>query len=140
MVLIVLFVDTAFLLDHNLGQEAIRFRPRVDDFIRRKIAEHLGREDDWLPPELLRRVAFRYSLTERSNGDCIFLSRQADGKRTCSIYPVRPRQCRTWPFWRYNVSTPDDWLMAGERCPGVNRGARLFSAEEIEERVEETES
>ena len=39
------------------------------------IARFLGCSDDWLPKSQLRRVGFRYSLTERTNGDCIFLER-----------------------------------------------------------------
>src|SRR5947209_8178156 len=35
------------------------------------------------------------TLREKPNGDCIFYDRRAG----CTIYPVRPRQCRTWPFW-----------------------------------------
>lgn len=87
-----------------------------------KIAEFLEREDGWLPPEQLRRVGFKYSLTERSNGDCVFLVTTADGKKTCSIYPVRPLQCRTWPFWNQNLRTPRAWAEAAEHCEGMNNG------------------
>ena len=37
----------------------------------------------------------RRSLKEKANGDCVFYDRMAG----CTVYPVRPRQCRTWPFW-----------------------------------------
>src|SRR5258708_31787570 len=47
----------------------------------------------------------RRSLREKANGDCIFF----DGQQGCTIYPVRPRQCRTWPFWESNVITPEQW-------------------------------
>jgi len=43
----------------------------------------------------------RRSLKEKANGDCIFYDREVG----CTIYPVRPRQCRTWPFWESNVVT-----------------------------------
>ncbi|MFQ5492289.1 MAG: YkgJ family cysteine cluster protein, partial [Phycisphaerae bacterium] len=85
------------------------------------IAEYLDRKDGKLAPSQLRRVGLRHSLTEKSNGDCIFLVRQ-NGKATCSIYPVRPVQCRTWPFWDGNLHSPDDWNRAAETCPGINRG------------------
>ncbi len=87
----------------------------------RRIAEFLEREDGWLPPETLRRVGFKYSLTEKSNGDCVFLQAE-DGKRRCSIYSVRPLQCRTWPFWTSNLKTPRDWAEAADTCPGMNNG------------------
>jgi Fe-S-cluster containining protein len=87
-----------------------------------RIARFLDRPDEWLGPEHLRRVGFKYSLTEKTNGDCIFLRPTGDGKRICSIYPVRPLQCRTWPFWNINLKSPGAWSAAGEMCPGMNNG------------------
>ena len=87
------------------------------------IASFLDLPDGTLPAEMLRRVGFRYSLTEKSNGDCVFLQ-CIDGKRRCGIYEVRPLQCRTWPFWTSNLKTPRDWAIAGETCPGVNNGKK----------------
>ena len=43
---------------------------------------------------------------------CIFL----DNDNQCSIYPVRPLQCRTFPFWE-NFKTEMDKLI--QECPGV---------------------
>jgi Fe-S-cluster containining protein len=72
---------------------------------------------------MLRRVGFRYSLTEsRQNGDCVFLERKKGEIRGCKIYPVRPLQCRTWPFWSYNLDSPGRWAEAAENCPGMNNG------------------
>ena len=68
-----------------------------------RISEFLGRSDSTLDKKHLRRVGRRFSLTEeKASGDCCFLV-QKDGKRTCSIYPVRPLQCRTWPFWARTI-------------------------------------
>ena len=37
--------------------------------------------------------------------DCVFLKEDPErGRKTCSIYPVRPLQCRTWPFWPENLA------------------------------------
>ena len=49
----------------------------------RRIAEYLERDDQWLPSEILRRVGFKYSLTEKGNGDCIFLQSTGNGRRGC---------------------------------------------------------
>ncbi len=68
--------------------------------------------------KFVRKVKGAYSLVERANFDCIFLQR-ADGKATCGIYPVRPMQCRTWPFWEMNLQTPAAWTHAASRCPGM---------------------
>jgi hypothetical protein len=86
-----------------------------------RIAAHLGRTDGRLGREHLRRVGLRYSLTERENGDCVFLKRE-NGKALCSIYPVRPLQCRTWPFWPELLESPQTWALAHKKCPGMNKG------------------
>lgn len=88
---------------------------------RAQIAEFLNGQANMTEQEYLRRVGFRHSLVERSNGDCIFLT-NVNGKRICSIYPVRPHQCRTWPFWSSNLRTPQAWEAASRDCPGMNRG------------------
>jgi Fe-S-cluster containining protein len=67
------------------------------------------------------------SLTERANGDCVFWSAR-DG---CLVYAARPRQCRTWPFWRRNLASREAWAAAASGCPGIDRGAR-HSLSEIE--------
>lgn len=87
------------------------------------IARYLGLTDGWLPDTHLRRVRFRRSLTEQKNGDCIFLERNGDKSR-CTIYPVRPMQCRTWPFWSSNLKSPETWNRAHQTCPGMNHGRR----------------
>src|SRR5438445_2470108 len=70
------------------------------------------------------------SLREKPNGDCIFYDKTAG----CTIYPVRPRQCRTWPFWESNVATPEAWQRTCEGCPGAGQG-ELIPAEEIARRL-----
>lgn len=64
---------------------------------------------------------------------CVFL----EGKR-CGVYEARPTQCRTWPFWP-EVMNAKTWDAEVKRfCPGVGKG-RLWSAQEIEARLEEQE-
>ena len=70
------------------------------------------------------------SLREKSNGDCVFYDKEAG----CTIYSVRPRQCRTWPFWQSNVGNPEAWEETCRVCPGSGQG-ELISAEEITQRV-----
>lgn len=86
-----------------------------------RISKFLGRTDGWLEKKHLRRVGLRYSLTERRDGDCIFLKREG-GKALCGIYPVRPLQCRTWPFWTVNLRSRAAWDKSSRRCPGMNSG------------------
>jgi Fe-S-cluster containining protein len=88
----------------------------------RLIAQFLKITTDELKKKFLKRVGFRRTIIEEAGThDCIFLRKTEQGK-TCSIYPVRPAQCRTWPFWSYNLASPDDWNMTARKCPGINRG------------------
>lgn len=58
------------------------------------------------------------SLIERDDNSCLFWSASAG----CTVYAARPRQCRTWPFWRANLASPAHWSAAGRGCPGIGRG------------------
>ena len=70
------------------------------------------------------------TLREKNNGDCVFF----DGAAGCTVYAVRPPQCRTWPFWDSNVATPEAWQRTCEVCPGSGQG-ELISVEEITRRL-----
>ena len=94
------------------------------------IAQHRGQTPAEVEALFTRTVGRRCSLRERPNGDCVFY----DQKAGCTIYPVRPRQCRTWPFWESNVATPEDWERTCAVCPGSGRG-ELIPAEEITRRL-----
>ncbi|HEV3238042.1 MAG TPA: YkgJ family cysteine cluster protein, partial [Gemmataceae bacterium] len=71
------------------------------------------------------------SLREKTNGDCIFFEKDVG----CTIYEIRPRQCRTWPFWESNVRSPEDWERTKSVCPGSGQG-ELISVEEIQARLQ----
>jgi Fe-S-cluster containining protein len=70
------------------------------------------------------------TLRESAGGDCVFYDRE----QGCTVYPVRPRQCRTWPFWHSNVVSEEAWQQTCKVCPGSGKGD-LISVEEILERV-----
>ena len=100
------------------------------------LAEHLELE--------LRAFRRRYTFTDeygwtqlRTTGErCVFLD--ADTGR-CLVYPVRPTQCRTFPFWRELVED-DAWTEEAARvCEGVGRG-RLYAPEEVLARMLEHEA
>ncbi len=65
----------------------------------------------------LRRVKHRYSLREKRLGEndfaCIFFD---EAKERCGIYPVRPTQCRTFPFWEQFKNDEDE---VRNECPGI---------------------
>jgi uncharacterized protein len=68
----------------------------------------------------------RRTLREKPNGDCVFY----DSKKGCTVYSVRPVQCRTWPFWDSNLETPEDWQRTEAICPGSGEGT-IIPVEEI---------
>lgn len=94
------------------------------------IAKHRGETAAQAAALYTRSVGRRATLKERSNGDCVFW----DAKDGCTVYPVRPRQCRTWPFWESNVATPEAWQRTCDVCPGSGNG-ELIPVEEITRRL-----
>lgn len=52
------------------------------------------------------------------DGRCPFLGRNG----RCRIYAVRPRQCRTYPWWPELISSRAAWLDEARRCEGMNQG------------------
>ena len=83
------------------------------------IATFLNLSVDSFAKKYLRQIGQRYSLLERpGNFDCVFLKDQK-----CQIYPVRPKQCRTFPWWVQNLTSKKAWKEASKFCEGMqNRG------------------
>ncbi len=90
---------------------------RVAQYLEMGVREFLG--------HYCRRVRWRISLRERPNGDCVLL-----GQGGCTVYPVRPPQCRTFPFCSHLLRSRRRWQQTAGECPGIGRG-RLYSAEEV---------
>lgn len=65
----------------------------------------------------LQKRGNRFTIKERYTGqefDCAFLN---DGdEKVCTIYPVRPEQCRKFPFWSYYRNHKEELL---KECPGI---------------------
>jgi len=98
-----------------------------------RLAAHLGVTREAVLKQYCRTINGRLSLRERKHCgeyDCIFLEHR-DGRRVCTVYPVRPLQCRTWPFWSENIESPTRWDRAAKKCPGMNVGSK-YSSQQIE--------
>lgn len=104
-----------------------------------RLAEYLKLSPEQVVEQYCRKVDGRYSLTERrtadGNYDCIFLKElegplTANRRKACSVYPARPLQCRTWPFWSENLRDRKNWDRSAKRCHGMNSG-RQFTLEQI---------
>lgn len=103
--------DEAAAIAHHLGMEIDRFKD-----------EYLVFEDGW--------ITLRPDLDQ-----CAFLT--TDGK--CSVYEVRPKQCRTWPFWEHNLREEVWKGQVNAICPGSREG-EIHSADEVERIAAETEA
>jgi Fe-S-cluster containining protein len=77
-----------------------------------------------------RKAKGKVTLREKPDGDCVFYDRA----RGCTVYAVRPRQCRTWPFWESNLESPAAWDETVGICPGSGEG-ELIPVEEITRRM-----
>ena len=73
----------------------------------------------------LTKIHYRYSLKElkiRDDYKCVFFD---DKNNKCSIYEVRPAQCRTFPFWDYFKNNAEE---AVKECPGVKKNLIIQSS------------
>jgi Fe-S-cluster containining protein len=98
------------------------------------MAKKLGISEDDFYTLYARKVGIRWSLAENlisGKYDCVFLDRESE-LPSCKLYEARPSQCRTWPFWRENLTSQSAWTSAkGETpCPGMDTG-KLIPASEI---------
>jgi hypothetical protein len=80
------------------------------------LARARGLDRDAFGRRYLRSVGDRVSLIEQANGACIFLDEPTGA---CGVYEVRPRQCRTYPFWPAIVATEAAWQREAAKCPGI---------------------
>ncbi len=90
-----------------------------------ELAKFLGLSPGKFGERYLRKVGRRYSLLEKPGGDCIFFD------KGCTVYPARPVQCRTFPFWRSHLKSQRAWDEIAGECPGIGQG-KFYAASDIE--------
>jgi uncharacterized protein len=56
-------------------------------------------------------------LRKPQGSQCHFLNEGG-----CGIHPVKPVQCRLFPFWPELVESRTEWDDAGQKCPGIGKG------------------
>lgn len=81
-----------------------------------KISEKLSLERDAFINKYLLKVGYRYSIKEVIHNDgfkCEFFDLK---EKKCSIYEVRPNQCRTFPFWEHFKNNISE---VKKECPGI---------------------
>jgi Fe-S-cluster containining protein len=81
----------------------------------------------------IRLVGDRLSLVERKVGldyECVFLR----GKQ-CMLYEVRPKQCKTFPWWPQNLESEKAWNEAALECEGISPQWPLVDRQIIESQL-----
>lgn len=96
----------------------------------KQIAELLKLPVETFKMRYIRRVDNRYSLIEKRSfpHDCVFLQ-----DNRCTIYSARPKQCQTFPWWSWNLRSPEAWKRVAQECEGIHDQAPLVPFEKIEE-------
>ncbi len=89
-----------------------------------QIARYISRDPSGFIDEYLYPFRTGYSIKEHDDGRCLFY------QEGCTIYPVRPEQCRTFPFWFENLRSLKKWRKVTRECPGIDKGS-TYSKEQI---------
>jgi Fe-S-cluster containining protein len=98
-----------------------------------RAAEYTGLTPAGFESQYVYRTKHLIRLRKPAGRQCHFL---ADGG--CRIHPVKPTQCRLFPFWPELVADRTLWKDAGRRCPGIGQGdlVQIGTAIEIASEME----
>lgn len=80
------------------------------------IAEFLGLTTRNFEQQYAVRFKHLLRLRMPKVGQCHFLK-----NNRCSIHPVKPVQCRAYPFWPELLSARA-WKAESKKCPGIGKG------------------
>jgi Fe-S-cluster containining protein len=75
-------------------------------------------------PDFETRYVYRTKNVSRlrvpRHAECPFLSSHG-----CTVHPVKPIQCRTFPFWPELVDDKKEWAKTAKWCPGIGKGSHV---------------
>ncbi|CCB85802.1 uncharacterized protein jhp_0259 [Parachlamydia acanthamoebae UV-7] len=95
------------------------------------LATHLNLSLDEFSKRYVRKVGDRFSLKEHPKTfDCVFLK-----ENKCSVYSLRPKQCRTFPWWPQLLKSKQDWEEASIHCEGIRCNAPVVPFETIQQQL-----
>jgi Fe-S-cluster containining protein len=82
-----------------------------------KIANFLNIPLEEFKQKFLIKVGYKFSIKEKllskNNYACLFFDEKTN---RCTIYDVRPNQCRTFPFWDFFKRNVNE---VKKECPGI---------------------
>lgn len=81
------------------------------------IAKFLGVSIASFEQQRVYRTKHLLRLRMLRGSKCPFL-----GAQGCSIHPVKPTQCRLFPFWPELLDDKKEWIKTAEWCPGIGKG------------------
>ena len=87
----------------------------VQDLVR--AAEFLGLGAAQFERRYVYRTRHLLRLRKPPLGQCPFLAGHG-----CLIHPVKPTQCRLYPFWPEIVESAAAWRAEAVRCRGIGKG------------------
>ncbi len=82
-----------------------------------RAAVFLGMTPDAFEAQYLIRYRHVIRFRKPLDSQCHFLTDTG-----CSIHPVKPTQCRLYPFWPELVENRNAWNAQAEGCPGIGKG------------------
>ncbi len=81
------------------------------------IADFLQLNEEEFVQKHIRKVRFKRSLKEIKLDETNYLCEFFDlASKRCTIYEVRPSQCRTFPFWEHFINNRRE---VEKECPGI---------------------
>jgi Fe-S-cluster containining protein len=82
----------------------------------RAIAEYINEPAERFVRSYCRPSGGKLLLAQKPAGYCIFWD------QNCSIHPVKPPMCKTWPFIESVLIDVENWQIMAAFCPGMKTG------------------
>jgi Fe-S-cluster containining protein len=96
-----------------------------------RIAAHVGLTPKVFEKKYVVRYKRMLRLRKPRHSQCHFLTEGG-----CSVHPVKPVQCRLYPFWPELVEQRINWEIERIACPGIGKGELIQIGEACETAAE----
>ena len=79
------------------------------------IADYLRTDREHFVENYCQMSGTKPVIAQGPDGYCIFW----DNSKQCTIHPVKPGMCRTWPFIKSVLTDIANWRIMASSCPGI---------------------